>query len=123
MTQHDGWGQGEELRATAYHEAGHAVVDIHIGLPLESVDIRRQSGDLGGCQGESSDRAVEEEIDGGLGAFQAGNPVDPATMSSAAREWIDKMVRSQLAGPVVETKFRGRFLQGDELRAAQHDLA
>jgi hypothetical protein len=121
MTQHDRWGQAEELKATAYHEAAHAVIDTHIGLPMTSVDIRRESGDLGGCQGEMPAEAVAVEVDFRLNAADAGNPMDPATMSAAARDWIDKMIRSKLAGPLAEIQFRGRVLQGAELFAAGGD--
>jgi hypothetical protein len=37
----------KSLVATAYHEAGHAVAYIHIGLPLYLVTIKRKGNSLG----------------------------------------------------------------------------
>src|SRR5262245_24767907 len=121
MNHHDGWSQGMELVGTAYHEAGHAVIDLRIGLPVHSVDIRRKSGDLGGCQGVDPDQAVIEEIASLLMARAQERPVSPSEITPAAHEWMDKMIRSQLAGPLAEMRFRGRPPQGAELVAASDD--
>lgn len=37
----------EQLLATAYHEAGHAVVNLHFRLPIEEVSIIRKGDRLG----------------------------------------------------------------------------
>jgi hypothetical protein len=121
MTHQDNWGQGTERAATAYHEAAHAVIDTHIGLPLESVDIRRECGDLGGCHGIPPPQAVVLEAASLLRACAEGHPVDPGNITPATREWIDKMIQSKLAGQVAEEKFRGRPLMGFELLGIDDD--
>lgn len=121
MSQQDSWGRGEELKATAHHEAGHAVIDIHIGLPVKHVDITREGGDLGGCQGCDPDQSIIIEAASLLKARAEGRPVDPAKITPATRDWIDKMIRSQMAGPLAEMQFRGRPLQGAEVFAVGDD--
>jgi hypothetical protein len=115
MTQADKWGQGEEVQASAYHEAGHAVIDMHVGLPLKSIDIRREDGDLGGCDCEAPPETVVIEAAYLLKARTEGNPVALAKITPATRQWIDKMIRSKLAGQIAEVKFRGRPLGADEM--------
>lgn len=114
MSQQDKWEQPMERQASAYHEAGHAVFDIHVGLSLKAVDIRRKAGDLGGCECDPPPDAVTDEMVTLLKAHAEGNPVDPASIAPPTREWIDKMIRSQLAGRIAEVRFRGRSLNADE---------
>jgi hypothetical protein len=121
MTAQDKWGQGVEREASAHHEAGHAVVSVYVGLAVESVDIIRRNGDLGGCQGIAPDKAVEEAVAALLQARELGQPVDVAKISPAARQWIDQMIRSTLAGPLAEERFRGRKLPAGDLGKIDDD--
>jgi hypothetical protein len=88
---------------------------------VKHVDIRRRGGDLGGCQGFDPDQSVIIEAASLLQAHAEGHPVDPANVTPATRDWIDRKIRSQLAGPLAEIQFRGRPLQGAELFAASDD--
>ena len=121
MTHTDKWGQSTEREATAYHEAAHAVIDTHLGLPPKSVDIRRESGDLGCCQSIPPPQAVEAEAESLLEARAQGHPMDPANITPATRDWIDRTITSKLAGQVAEEKFRGRPLTGLEVLGIDDD--
>jgi hypothetical protein len=54
----------EELKATAYHEAGHAVVAIQLGRPVEKVSVVRNSLRWGVCQmSQRKGGPVHDEIE------------------------------------------------------------
>jgi len=111
MNQHDKWGQGLEREASSHHEAGHAVISVHIGLSVESVDIIRQNGDLGGCDGVLPPAAVATEVDSLLQGHEHGRAVDEAKISPASRAWIEQMIRSTHAGPLAERDRKIDFLK------------
>lgn len=110
LSSDDGWRQDVERKATAHHEAGHAVIRLHLDLPLKSVDIIRGGGDLGGCNGRPPPAAVEREMDSIAAARDLGRAVDVETITPATKTWIENFIRSTQAGPLAEARFRGRKL-------------
>lgn len=85
--------------ATAFHEAGHAVMAASLGRPVEKVTIEARQLQLGGTR---------------LGAchIQKGR-------SKATKDWLEDEGLILLAGMVAEAQFTGQYCQ----RGASQDLA
>lgn len=91
-------GPDQDLIATAWHEAGHAVMAISLGRQIQKVTVVPAKMIAGGTR---------------LGAvkFQKGR-------SKAAADWLEDEVLILLAGMVAESFFTGRYCD----RGASHDL-
>lgn len=86
------------LLATAWHEAGHALVAVIVGRPIQKVTVAPAKLQTGGVR---------------LGAvrFQKGR-------SKSTNDWLEDEVLILLAGMVAESKFTGQYCQA----SASHDL-
>lgn len=78
---------------TAYHEAGHAVIALSLGRPLQKVTIAPNQIRLGVCQIQK-------------GRFRP------------SKDWIEDEILILLAGIAAEAKFSGEY----DLRGAGEDL-
>jgi ATP-dependent Zn protease len=95
-----------ELTATAYHEAGHAVMAIMLGRPIEKVTISPAQLQTGG-------RRL------GLCKVQKGR-------SKPSKDELEDDVLIMLAGMVAEGRITGRYCQaaaGQDLRTVERLLA
>jgi ATP-dependent Zn protease len=83
-----------ERQATAYHEAGHAVVSVDVGLSVKYVAIHLDlvEGNAGVCQGGKSPSWAQPEIDA----------------TGRTRRWIEQVIMVLLAGGEAERRFVGR---------------
>jgi ATP-dependent Zn protease len=81
-----------ELRATAYHEAGHAVAAIHQRIPLHGVTIKPEGDSLG--RTTHANLLKNRHID-----WDA---------SAANERRMERQVAMSLAGPAAEQRFRSR---------------
>jgi hypothetical protein len=58
-----------KLEKTAYHEAGHAVANFHLGLAIKEISIIENEEELGHCDGSSwgitisGTCTIHEEVD------------------------------------------------------------
>ena len=91
------------LLATAWHEAGHALVAAILGRPIEKVTIAPAHMQTGGVR---------------LGAvkFQKGR-------SKSTNDWLEDEVLILLAGMAAESKFTGKYCEfgaAHDLRAARN---
>jgi hypothetical protein len=84
--------------ATAFHEAGHAVVGFHEGIRLRSASIIPDADRDGVVRWHSPFRAP------GLVALETG-------VSYQARRRIEKYARAVLAGNLAQRKFRARSIR------------
>lgn len=75
--------------ATAYHEAGHAVMALSLGRPIQKVTIAPAKLQLGGTRL-------------GLCEIQKGR-------SKATKDWLEDEVLILLAGMVAEAHFTGQY--------------
>lgn len=82
-----------EDQATAHHEAGHAVIAMALGRPVQKVSIQPDSKRLGWCAFKK-------------GAFR---PTD---------DWLEREILISLAGLAAEAKFTGEY----GWAGATHDL-
>lgn len=121
MTQ-DKWGQGVDREATAQHEAGHAVIGIRLGESVESVDITRQAGDLGGCQFDPPPDSVWNELESIAAGIDRGCGVNHAAITPETRGWIEHSICSSQAGPIAEELYRGKKLEMNQQLATLADL-
>jgi hypothetical protein len=89
----NGKEKGErERRATAYHEAGHAVMSVELRLVVASVNLHRDEHQLGVCRGGG---ALPQEED-----FHMPN--------GKTRRWVEREIMVLLAGSEAEAMFTGR---------------
>jgi ATP-dependent Zn protease len=91
-----------ERIATAYHEAGHAVMAISVGREIQKITISPANLQTGGIR---------------LGACQMKKGRRKST-----KDWLEDDVLVLLAGMVAESHFTGKFCQrgaGQDLRAAR----
>lgn len=86
------------LLATAYHEAGHAVMACHVNRPVQKVTVTPGNLQAGGVR---------------LGACEMKKG-----RSRASRDWIEDEVLIYFAGMVGESQFTGQY----DLRGAHQDL-
>ena len=92
-----------DLLATAWHEAGHALVASIVGRPIQKVTVSPAQLQTGGVR---------------LGAvkFQKGR-------SKSTNDWLEDEVLILLAGMVAESKFTGQYCSASarlDLRAARN---
>ena len=92
-----------KLLATAWHEAGHALVAAIVGRPIQKVTITPANLQTGGVR---------------LGAvkFQKGR-------SKSTNDWLEDEVLILLAGMVAESKFTGQYCDDgarQDLRAVRN---
>jgi hypothetical protein len=101
-------GRKTTLEATAYHEAGHAVVSFGVGRGVRRVTIIPDGDSLGHITNH------------GLPAFHPDYKTDGAT-----RRRVEQCVMISLAGAIAEARFKGhRRRLGDGADLAQvFDLA
>jgi hypothetical protein len=85
----------QQLEATAYHEAGHAVMSHCHGRRLKRVDIVEEEDRLGLCRQEKWPPWVLDELNGG-------------SDSPRVNHWIEVQIRILLAGPAAEKQYTGR---------------
>lgn len=83
----------DDVLATAFHEAGHAIIAVLLGRPVEKVSVVRNSLRLGVCQMSK----------------RKGAPI---------QDEIETQALIQFAGLVSEAKWTGKFNWG----GAQQDL-
>ncbi len=84
----------KSLTATAYHEAGHAVIAWHLRLGIGRVSI------------------VPDPDRGSLGHIETKVPrwIDPdVDLSPAAQDWLQRRIQMSLAGRASEKLFTGRW--------------
>lgn len=79
----------EQLRATAYHEAGHAVMAMIVGRPVHKLTIASGQLQTGGVR---------------LGACEMKKG-----KAKASNDWLEDTVLILLAGMVAEGHFTGRY--------------
>lgn len=84
----------KKLTATAYHEAGHAIVHVRLGLPLKAATIvlNPEHETLGSATSGAKPKTVEPEWD----------------TSKRTVTWLEKHIIAFLAGPAAEMRFTGR---------------
>jgi hypothetical protein len=87
-----------EEAATAYHEAGHAVMALYLGRPIHKVSI---------VPGQSD-----------IGVRHAGNCRIQKGSSRASKDWLEDEVLILLAGLVAESRWTGR----EAMEGAAQDL-
>ncbi len=87
-----------QLTATAYHEAGHAVMALALGRLVQKVTVVARKSQVGGTQ---------------LGVCQMKNG-----RSKASRNLLDDEVMILFAGMVAEARYTGQYCQ----QAARQDL-
>ena len=95
--------QDARLLATAWHEAGHALVAAIVGRPIQKVTVAPANLQTGGVR---------------LGAvkFQKGR-------SKSTNDWLEDEVLILLAGMVAESKFTGQYCESgarQDLRAVRN---
>ena len=90
----------ESTNATAYHEAGHAVVALILGRPVQRVSILANDQHLGVCE------------------FGKG-------MSRPTEDWLEREILIALAGIAAEARFTGNYAWDGAARDQQyvHKLA
>ena len=98
-----GTSDDPKLLATAWHEAGHALVAAIVGRPIQKVTISPANLQTGGVR---------------LGAvkFQKGR-------SKSTNDWLEDEVLILLAGMVAESKFTGQYCESgarQDLRTARN---
>ena len=96
-------GPDSRLLATAWHEAGHALVAAIVGRPIQKVTVAPANMQTGGVR---------------LGAvkFQKGR-------SKSTNDWLEDEVLILLAGMVAESKFTGQYCESgarQDLRVARN---
>jgi ATP-dependent Zn protease len=88
----------QRLRATAFHEAGHAVMAMIVGRPVQKLTIAPGNLQTGGIR---------------LGACEMKKG-----KAKASNDWLEDSVLILLAGMVAEAHFTGEYCQ----RGATQDL-
>lgn len=86
---HDARVETKRLRATAYHEAGHAVMALELGRPVHKVTIVPGQSDLG----------MRRD---GVCHIQKGR-------SKASKDWLEDEVLILFAGMVAEARWTGNY--------------
>lgn len=81
----------KQLRATAFHEAGHAVAAFHLGIVVKRVSIVR---------GEDHNGLVSSSLPKGF---------DPDSVNLRNRGIVESNIIMCLAGPIAEKHFTGRY--------------
>jgi hypothetical protein len=82
-----------ERRVTAFHEAGHAVLALYLGRPVQRVTIQPNAMRLGLCE------------------FKPGK-------GKAVKDWLETEALLMLGGLVAEARHTGRVCEA----SAMHDL-
>lgn len=85
----------KEREATAYHEAGHAVVGLELGIRIKSVNIVQdeEAGRLGLCEGGKFPKWFEPDV----------------VKDTKARLHAEEHIMFSLAGVEAELRLTGRF--------------
>jgi hypothetical protein len=86
-----------QIERTAYHEAGHAVAAIAERRGIKTVSIEPTAEYMGRVQ------MVKADLPDDLGVGHGG-PVSPRT-----ELWVGRELRIDLAGPLAERRFVGRY--------------
>lgn len=81
--------------ATAYHEAGHAVIALVLGRSVQRVSIRAKEQTLGRCE------------------FQKGRP-------RPSDDWLEREILISLAGLAAEARYSGHYAWGGAARDLQN---
>jgi hypothetical protein len=90
----------EELRVTAYHEAGHAVIGYRLGFDLGPVTIVPKGGSVGNCVGEpawtdgSRDEDYVVSLFAGAAAGKRIDPIEGDRGCGDDNEKADELLRS-----------------------------
>ena len=84
-----------ELTATAYHEAGHAVMAVSLGRPIEKVTIKPSKSQIG---------AMTSGLRLGTCKIQKGR-------SKPTKDWLEDEVMILYAGMVAESGFTKQYCQ------------
>ena len=82
------------LEATAYHEAGHAVIAMGLGRSIQRVSILPKRESLGRCE------------------FQTGR-------TRPSEDWLEREILISLAGLAAEARFTGEYLWDGAARDLQ----
>lgn len=85
----------DHVPATAYHEAGHAVIALMLGRPVQRVSIRAKEQTLGRCE------------------FQKGR-VRPSD------DWLEREILIALAGLAAEARYTGQYAWAGAARDLQN---
>jgi hypothetical protein len=85
----------EHAAATAYHEAGHAVIALILGRPVQRISIRAKEQTLGRCE------------------FQKGR-VRPSD------DWLEREILIALAGLAAEARYTGQYAWAGAARDLQN---
>lgn len=105
MSEHATDPAKAELTATAYHEAGHAVMAMAVGRPIEKVNVTPRKMLTGGTRL-------------GICHLQTGR-------SKSSKDWIDETVLVLFAGMVAEARYTGQYCRqgaAEDLRAIKRLL-
>jgi len=84
------------IRATAYHEAGHAVAAIYLNVSIEKVDIIGHERAAGRVIYADPDQAEQEIID----MWNAGDRDDARVV-----QWVEHRLIVTLAGAIAQRRF------------------
>jgi hypothetical protein len=85
----------EADKATAYHEAGHAVMAFQLGVEVRQITIVPDRDSAGSCSHEKLLKFRGTEL----------------CASPAARVRIEKLIMICLAGPLAQSKFKPRSVR------------
>lgn len=84
------------LEATAYHEAGHAVVAVRLGVKVRSVHIIPDGDTAGACLGRPFPEWFSPDIE----------------LNAKGQDLLDREVMVLLAGAKAAKRFTGRYNHG-----------
>ena len=109
----------KDKRSTAYHEAGHAVVQAHFGLTIKKVTIVQHGESLGHMKGRMATNS-SIEYDNNSGRAQLGVERDVMVFlagRAAQREFMPRSVRSYHGRSDYKwaAELLGRLASGEEL--------
>ena len=91
--------QVESLKATAYHEAGHAVMAELLDIPFEHVTIVRKENGLGHLKYQRFPKWFRPD---------SAQWFRPDSASTRTRRRIESHIRICFAGGIAEKRFKGR---------------
>jgi hypothetical protein len=108
-------------RPRAVHEAGHAIVALHLGLPLESVDIEERDTP----EGPKSGRARLRPIGEGLSGNEVHERVRNEVIFLLAGEAATKLILEYTTDPIAQfdkSRIQLAFREYPELKDAEQEL-
>jgi ATP-dependent Zn protease len=119
----------EPAEATAYHEAGHAVVALALGRPVHRISIRADRERLGTCEfGKSVFRPSEDWLErealialGGLAAEARFSGVYELAGAAKDRRYVARLALQRTGDARKAERLERRLLSKTEHLLAQED--